>query len=172
MGWFRFICSNGLVVGVTRFEMGRRHVGEFALSDVGRILSSGLAQSNIEKRNFEKWRKIPLCPDRLNLWVDKQLQKLWGFKAAARAFYIARFGSDAEIHGQYKDQSPTTIPMLRTKPVPGAPSNCENLFDLSQTLAWLAKERRDVQEQLEWREQIPALLSSYMRTTVSHTNLR
>ena len=35
-----------------------------------------------------------------------------------------------------------------------------NLFDVSQILAWLAKERRDVQEQLEWREQIPDLIAS------------
>ena len=38
---------------------------------------------------------------------------------------------------------------------PGVPAQSTNLFDLSQILAWLAKERRDVQEQLEWREQIP-----------------
>ena len=43
--------------------------------------------------------------------------------------------------------------------VPGAPQQCRNLFDLSQILAWLAKERRDVQEQLEWREQIPDLMA-------------
>jgi hypothetical protein len=29
---------------------------------------------------------------------------------------------------------------------------------VSQVLAWLAKERRDVQEQVDWREQIPGLL--------------
>jgi hypothetical protein len=30
---------------------------------------------------------------------------------------------------------------------------------LSQILAWLAKERRDIQEQLGWREQIPELMA-------------
>ena len=35
-----------------------------------------------------------------------------------------------------------------------------SVFDLSQTLAWLAKERTDIQEQMDWREQIPALLAS------------
>jgi hypothetical protein len=39
-------------------------------------------------------------------------------------------------------------------------STQQSLFaaDLRQVLAWLAKERRNVQEQLEWREQIPGLL--------------
>jgi hypothetical protein len=48
--------------------------------------------------------------------------------------------------------------MQKTKRVPGAPQECRNLFDLSQILAWLAKDRRDVQEQLEWREKIPDLM--------------
>jgi hypothetical protein len=30
---------------------------------------------------------------------------------------------------------------------------------LTQVLAWLARERRDVATQLEWRQQIPALLA-------------
>jgi hypothetical protein len=42
--------------------------------------------------------------------------------------------------------------------VAGCPQESRNLFDVSQVLAWLAKERRDVREQLESREEIPALL--------------
>jgi hypothetical protein len=96
--------------------------------------------------------------NRLAPWVDKNLRKRWGFKAAARTFHIARTGSDAEVIEQYKGNTPTSIAMQPTKPVPGAPHECCNLFDLSQILAWLAKERRDIQEQMEWREQIPLLL--------------
>ncbi|MBU4237495.1 MAG: hypothetical protein KKI01_14405 [Proteobacteria bacterium] len=33
------------------------------------------------------------------------------------------------------------------KKVPGAPAESRNLYDVSQSLAWLAKERRDIQEQ-------------------------
>jgi hypothetical protein len=100
--------------------------------------------------------------DRLAPWVNKDLWKGWGFKAAARTFHIARFSSDAEIVGHYKGTTPTTIAMQATKRVPGASQPCRNLFDLSQILAWLAKERRDVQEQLEWREKIPELLVPVM----------
>lgn len=163
MGWYRFVCSNGLVIGVTRFELRRRHVGEFSLSDVGKVLASGLEQAEIEKGNFEKWRETSIQRDRFAGWIDKHVLHSWGFKAAARAFQIAVSGFDAEVRGQYKDQRPTTIEMERTKRIPGTPLECTNLFDLSQILAWLAKERRDIQEQIEWREQIPLLLSAYMR---------
>jgi hypothetical protein len=67
-----------------------------------------------------------------------------------------------EIVGQYKDRRPTTIETKQTVRVPGCEKSCGNLFDVSQILAWLAKERRDVQEQLEWREEIPALLGPLM----------
>ncbi len=162
MGWFRFVCSNGLVIGVTRSDVRRRHVGDLRLEDVGAVLTSGLKESKIEKKNFELWRKATITLSRLAPWVDKDLREGWGFKAAARTFHIARFGFDAEVVGQYKDSTPTTIAMQQTKRVPGAPQECRNLFDLSQILAWLAKERRDVQEQLEWREQIPAILKPLM----------
>lgn len=160
MGWFRFVCSNGLIIGVTRSDMRRRHVGDFHLEDVGMVLRSGVKESDAEKRNFEKWRKTPIALDQITPWVEKSVRKDWGFKAATRAFHIARTGSDVEILGPYKDNTPTTIPVRETKRIPGTPKECCNLFDVSQILAWLAKERRDVQEQLEWREQIPYLLNS------------
>lgn len=162
MGWFRFICSNGLVVGITRSDVRRRHVGDLILSDVQAVLRSGLHDSEVEKKNLERWRNVEITEDRLTSWVDKDLLNGWGFKAAARAIHIARYGADGVIIGQYKDSKPSTIAMRETNPVPGSPQRCNNLFDLSQILAWLAKERRDVQEQLEWREEIPNLTATLL----------
>jgi hypothetical protein len=162
MGWFRFVCSNGLVIGVTRFDVHRRHVGDLRLADVGTVLTSGLKEAETERKNFERWRMTGITLNRLASWVDKDLREGWGFKAAARAFHIARFGFDGEIVGQYRGTIPTTISIEATKRVPGAPKECRNLFDLSQILAWLAKERRDVQEQLQWRETIPELMKPLM----------
>lgn len=153
MGWFRFVCSNGLIIGVTRSDVRRRHVGDLQLEDVGAVITSGLKESEREKKNFERWRKTETNLDRLVNWVDKDLRLEWGFKAAARTYHIARSGYDAEIGGQYKDNTPSTIYMKETKRVPGAPQQCRNLFDLSQILAWLAKERR---------EKIPGLMAPFL----------
>ncbi len=160
MGWFRFVCSNGLIIGVTSSDIRRRHVGDLGLGGIGAVLAAGLRHSETEKRNFAKWRQTRIHLDRLVPWVEKNLRKCWGFKAAARTFHIAGSGFDAAIVGDYKDKTPTTIPLRKTKRVPGAPYECDNLFDLSQILAWLAQQRRDIQERLEWREQIPGLLKS------------
>jgi hypothetical protein len=159
MGWFRFVCSNGLIIGVTYSDVRRRHIGDIQIENVGTVLTSGLKESETEKKNFERWRKSSITLDKLKPWVNKDLRDGWGFKAAARTFHISQSGYDAEVGGQYKNTTPTTIYMKITKRVPGAPQQCRNLFDLSQILAWLAKERRDVQEQLEWREKIPGLMA-------------
>jgi hypothetical protein len=97
-----------------------------------------------EGGSLKRWRKTGINLNQLGSWVDKDLRKGWGFKAAAWTFHIARFGFDADVVGQYKGNTPTTIPMQATRSVPGATRNRHNLYDLSQILAWLAKERRDV----------------------------
>ena len=109
---------------------------------------------------LERWRNIEVRHERLEVWVDTELKLHWGFKAAARAFHIARTGRDAEVAGPYARRSPTCIDVEPAAPVPRAPPESGTLFDISQALAWLAKERRDVQEQVAWREQIPALIAS------------
>jgi hypothetical protein len=162
MGWFRFVCNNGLVIGVTRSDVRRRHVGEPPLEEVGRVFAQGLAESETEKKTFELWRNKDADRDIIAQWADNDLREGWGFKAAARAFHIARCGSDAEVLGPYKGNTPTSIAMQKTIRISGAPDRSRNLFDLSQILAWLAKERRDVQEQLEWREKIPGLMAPLM----------
>ena len=131
------------------------------------VLAAGLAHSPMEKRNFARWRQTPIETNRFVYWVDKPLRKSWGFKAAARTFHIARSGFDAAIIGEYKDNTPTTIPFRKTNRVPGAPYECKNLFDLSQILAWLAQERRDIQEQLNGVSGTPSLLKSLNRHDVT-----
>lgn len=163
MGWFRFVCSNGLIIGVTRSDLRRRHVGDLQIEDIGKVLKSGLKDSETEKKNFEKWRKTPITLNQLASWSEDALRKGWGFKAATRAYHIAQTGADVEITGQYKGSTPTTITVNRLSPVPGAPKESQNLFDVSQILAWLAKERRDLNEQQEWRETIPELLEPLMK---------
>jgi len=42
MGWFRFVCSNGLVIGTAHTDLRRRHSGAAHVSDMQRILEAGL----------------------------------------------------------------------------------------------------------------------------------
>jgi hypothetical protein len=69
------------------------------------------------------------------------------------------------VLGPYKGVTPTAVSVRPSLKVPGAGSNAETLFDVCQILTWLAKERRDLQEQLEWREQVPELMAALTDTT-------
>ena len=100
-------------------------------------------------------------------WIEQDVSKAWGFKAATRMFHIASSGFDVQIIGSYKDKSPSTIEVRKSRRVPGTPLQCQNLFDAAQVLAWLAKERRDIQEQLEWRGAIPDLMAPLAKMTKS-----
>jgi hypothetical protein len=162
MGWFRFVCSNGLVIGVTQADIRHRHVEGLNLGDVSKVLSFGLKGAEADKENFRKWQQKTIQGTALAQWVDEDLRRGWGFKAATRAFHIARTGYDVEIVGQYNGQKPTTIKTKQARRVPGSPAKSKNLFDISQVLAWLAKERHAIQEQLQWREQIPDILKPLM----------
>ena len=52
MGWFRLVCSNGLIIGVTRSGVRRRHSGDLRLEQMGLVLTSGLKDSETEKKNL------------------------------------------------------------------------------------------------------------------------
>ena len=45
------------------------------------------------------------------------------------------------------------------RPVPGAPEQAGTLFDVAQALAWIAKERSEIEERIAWRAGIPGLLA-------------
>lgn len=160
MGWFRLVCSNGLVIGVTESESDRRHVGDLQLEDIGLVLRAGMTDYKLERDTLLRWRNVEVKAAGLRAWVDRDLKAAWGFKAAARAFHIAGSGRDVEVIGPYKGHSPTSVRVERGEAVPGSPEQSTSLFDLSQILAWLAKERSDIQEQMAWREQIPTLMAS------------
>ena len=158
LGWYRHVCANGLIVGITQHDLRARHYGAFEVKDVGAVLRTGLAQADTERVQLQDWRRRRVDPARVAAWVNGPLWRTWGFKAAARAWHVIETGGDAEIAGTFRGVTPTTIATTAANAVPGAPATSRNLFDVSQALAWVARQRRDVVEQITWREQIPDLL--------------
>lgn len=170
MSWFRQVCSNGLVIRVDRTGLfSRRHVGDLKLDEIVAVLTYGIEQVATEINELAQCSRTPIRLDRFGIWTDESLRKKWGFKAATRAFHIARTGCDVDIVGQFNGSAPTNIAVTKTNPVPGAPEQATNLFDLVQVLAWLAKERRDVQEQMQWREDINEIRGELQRIFAEST---
>jgi hypothetical protein len=105
--------------------------------------------------------------EKLANWSDGHLAKKWGVKAAARTWHITTSGRDITFADPFEKGKPTQKTVFFGNKVPGAILPGDTVFAVSQALSWLAKERRDVQDQLEWKQQIPDLLKPLLggRTT-------
>jgi hypothetical protein len=162
LGWFRYVCSNGIVVGITKTNFHHRHTGDLEIGDIQAIMSHGIATAKKEQKNLEQWQEWKIQEPKISRWVDKVIRKTWNFKAAARVYHIAHTGFDAEVEGAYKDFTPSTVWVNSTRRVPGAPQKAQNAFDISQILAWIARTRHDIQEQVDWRQKIPGLMQELL----------
>lgn len=167
MGWYRFVCSNGLVIGSTRSELHRRHSGGSHVHEMQQILISGIKEAMREKALFSIWQSKTVTMEMMTPWLTDVVRKTWGLKAAARVYHIAISGHDAVIQGPYKGKTPLTLLVRPGAVVPGSVQLCRTLYDLAQILAWLAKDRKDVQEQLEWRGLIPGMIAKLERNRIA-----
>ena len=159
-GWFRYVCSNGLVVGVTKMDIRRRHVQGIDSVEFMRQIPGRLQEAKEEMQELIRWRSVRVRQDTLKDWVNGPLNKCWRFTAAARALHICTTGFDAEpAEYDYKKFLPSTMPMKQLDPVPGSPENANSLFDVAQALSWIAGQRRDNEERINWRADIPGLLA-------------
>ena len=158
IGWLRFVCSNGLIVGVADSYYKSRHNRFMALSDITAVLRRGIESATSDGKLLQKWKKQGLPEEKLRKWTDDFLAKKWGVKAAVRTWHITKTGMDAEIADPFEKGKATEKSVVLGNKVPGAVLPGDNLYALSQSLSWLAKERRDIQQQFEWKQQIPELL--------------
>jgi len=163
IGWLRLICSNGLIIGETKTDYRRRHNQAMEIGEIGEVLRDGIATTARDKRIYKKWMLHKITDEFLQSWVNSTLAKSWGVKAAVRAWYITKTGNDVSLKDPFERGKPTEKTVVQEAPVPGAILPGNTVFAVAQSLAWLAKERRDVQEQLLWKQQIPKLVQPLLR---------
>ncbi len=154
LDWFRMVCTNGLMMWSTHLAIRRRHCPYLNVPEIGKLLSTSMKGIVREKNYYSKWLKIPIDEARLREWVDGPLRKHWGVRLAARTLHIARTGYDADFAKPFEPGRPSEKSMKQTRQVPGAWVPAQHVFAVSQVLAWLAKERHDIQDQIELTTQI------------------
>jgi hypothetical protein len=52
--------------------------------------------------------------------------------------------------------------MIRTEHVPGAPAKAKNAYHIAQALAWIARSKKDMRDQLDGMVQIPKLMNALL----------
>ncbi len=157
-GWFRFVCGNGLVVGESVSEVRSIHNDGLDLNAVGESVRFGLRKATDDLKRLAQWQATRISREALPAWVDGPLAKAWGPKAACRTFSICTSGWDVEV-ADVSSRSPASQKNVKRQVrVPGSPDVASTLFDVSQALAWVAKDRSVPEERLERLRQIPELL--------------
>jgi hypothetical protein len=159
VGWLRLVCSNGMVIQENDSSFRRRHNQYLQMQDIAAVLHEGIATTTRQQAIFKQWMRTKVSEEKLKKWVNQKLANSWGKKAAARAWHITLSGHDVQFADPFQKGAPTEKDVIPTVTVPGSILPGNNVYAVSQSLSWLAKERRDVQEQLEWKQQIPELLA-------------
>jgi hypothetical protein len=159
VGWLRFVCSNGLVIGTTTAKVRQRHSGGLRLAEVSSVLADGMASALREREIFEQWEGITVSEDRLVGWVDGPLCEWWGAYVAARVYSIATTGEDGDPEPTRRKLRPHERRLIARRPVPGSFKGRSDAYGVAQALSWLACRRDNVAERIAWRYQIPALMS-------------
>ena len=158
IGWFRFICSNGMIVGSALNDYKRRHNMTLHIDDIADVIDQGLFLAVADSENLSEWVNTPFKAEQLIHWVDGPLMAKWGVKAATRTYHIIRTGKDVEIVPFAQKISPSKKETRPGNPVPGSSVPAKNLYAISQALTWIAGQRHDLEEQLTWQRDVPELM--------------
>jgi hypothetical protein len=159
LSWYRLICSNGMMFGLSDSHLRRRHVPSLDPDDIAGYLGEQFKQVPVEKSLYQQWLKHCVQPAILAEWLDDRVAEEWGPHAAARVWHIALAGVDGEVQPAPKSK-PHELKLNNSKKVPGCCAPVKNLYHVSQALSWIAGTRNNVRDRLECIKAIPQLMQS------------
>jgi Domain of unknown function (DUF932) len=158
-GWLRFVCMNGLIIGAALMQPQQQHRQQLEVEELGRRVGEAIESAWSDKAVFERWMSARLERSVLVSWIDEEVLPLWGVKAAVRVLGIATHGRDVEPVGAVAHRKPSEIKTNKISTVLGVHAPVSNLFGISQVLSWIAGQRGEISEGLEWRSQVPDLIA-------------
>jgi hypothetical protein len=146
IGWRRLICSNGL----TAWEGDRmrkiHHVDWMSSASPVDFIRERLPKSRERVGQLRNWTTCPITDRDLVTWIDGPLTEKWGKGRAARVLHISRTGRDCSVGRFVAKATSSQLAVHAGDPVPGAPTSTTNIYDLYQTLLWIAGRERAIEE--------------------------
>jgi hypothetical protein len=167
VGWFRFVCSNGLIVGTASASVRQRHSPPLEIREISAVLAEGVAAAVEDPKSFALWSSTTISDADLVRWVDGPVAESWGPLAAARIYAIATTGLDGTPVRRTRNAPPHRWSLTDGVAVPGTDAPCEDGYAIAQALAWVAARRSDVAQRLQSRAEIRALMSRLVPASAS-----
>lgn len=157
-GWFRLVCSNGLIIGDTRIEIRERHGNNLDIASIPQRIRQALEIVKADRVRMQAWQTANVAMAEMANWANSKVTELWGKKAAARVFHICETGKDVEFTNPFAPGKATEKPVSYLGQVPGCMKRAKTKYDVSQVLSFVATHRRNAEEQIDMQVDIPHLL--------------
>jgi hypothetical protein len=163
VGWFRFVCSNGLVVGTASAKVRQRHLPPLNIDQISEVLADGMGGGAGGSNLVSGMAREEVGRVDLARWVDGRVAKAWGPLAAARVYGISMTGLDGAPVRPFRRAAPHQWVMNAGLEVPGTHAPCADGYEIAQVLAWVAAQRANMAERLRWRGEIRGLIASLVQ---------
>jgi Domain of unknown function (DUF932) len=150
-GWYRQVCSNGLVIGDTRTHIDERHGKALDLTPLCERFRSALTVVEADRIRMVKWQTEKVATADIAAWANTKLSEAWGKKAAARVYHICDAGRDIEFADPFADGEATEKAIRYLGPVPGCPERASTKYDVLQAMSFVATHRNNVEQRLSWQ---------------------
>jgi hypothetical protein len=158
-GWYRVVCSNGLIIGDTRIHIDQRHGKWLKLKGLPEQFKSALTAVEADRVRMKKWQVQRISIGNIETWANTKLSRDWGKKAAARVYHICDSGKDVEFDDPFASGEATAKSVRYVGRVPGCPERASTKYDVAQAMSFVATQRHNVDERLAWQTTIPDLLN-------------
>jgi len=167
LGWFRFICLNGLVIGRSLTEMRQTHSGKIEWRSISEALERGLCAAEADRSQLARLEDERCVEDRgaFEDWVNTDVAQKWNKTAATKVFHATMRGVDVEVADAFSPEPPSNKPVHEHGPIPGAVAPCKTMYDVAQALSYVATRRAIFEDRLAWQAQIPDLLQRLREVT-------
>ncbi len=171
-GWYRLICSNGLMRLNSGNKFCRRHTISLTPESLVEYLNKIIIETESETETYKKWQQQPVKIDDhshpLENWVDTVVTNKWGNVLAARTYHILKTATDGKVnHKDLKNRdrrkTPHKIRVIPKLKVPGA-QPVKNVYDVANTLSWLASHQPALQKRYKHMTEVPELLKKLTET--------
>ena len=165
-GWYRLICSNGMMRLNTSNKFRRRHTISLAPQKLTEYLRDTIADTQSEEETYKRWQQqiIRVNTDHqvLENWIDATVANEWSRQLAARTYNILRTATDGKVdHNGLRDPKLRKTPhKIHVKPqieVPGA-QHVENVYDVANALSWISSHQPTLQTRYKRMMEVPGLL--------------
>lgn len=167
LGWYRMICSNGMIIGESKAEFSDMHDQGLNTSIVPTVISKGLEAVKNDQARMRRWEQRKVDDLVLGAWANGPLASKWGKKAASRIYWICSEGRDSKITDPFAEGRATEKPILLLGNVPGSPNPARNIYDVSQAMAWVSTNTKNLKRREEMQFETPKLLNQLLRKRLS-----